>query len=342
MLPEKPASGHARADCRLRGKDRRRLADSHAKPEFVEFVVNRVLTGMLLCWSLPSMALTFQTRLENASWEASGDQFECRLSQNVPDFGVGEFARRAGEPTVFRLKPREPSIKAGRAMLFAAAPYWRPALRDIALGSVLLNEGEVLFTSDDQQAGRLLTGFMEGRVAAVKQMQWKGGMPVEVRMLATNFMTPYNDYLKCVAGLLPVNFDQIKSSIIGFPGGGYDLEEVGRAKLEIIADYLKADPSVTRVILEGHSDNSGNRLLNRDLSRRRALAVGEYLKALGIPEERMLIRFLGERQPLVPNNSAANRAKNRRVGLELSRVPVAEQTLVPPASGDAEQATLSD
>lgn len=90
MLPEKPASGHARADCRLRGKDRRRLADSHAKPEFVEFVVNRVLTGMLLCWSLPSMALTFQTRLENASWEASGDQFECRLSQNVPDFGVGE------------------------------------------------------------------------------------------------------------------------------------------------------------------------------------------------------------------------------------------------------------
>nr|WP_245399745.1 OmpA family protein [Atopomonas sediminilitoris] len=291
---------------------------------------------------MPSIALTFQTRLENASWESAGDQFECRLSQQVPDFGVGEFVRRAGESTLFRIVPREPSLEPGRALLLAAAPYWRPNWRDVVLGTVQLKDGEAQFNSDATQAGRLLTGFMEGRTGKVKQLTWRGGMSVEVHMLAINFMPAYNDYLQCVGGLLPVNFDQIKNSIIGFPGGGYDLDEVSRAKLEIIADYLKADATVNRVTLEGHSDNSGNRLLNRDLSRRRALAVGEYLKALGIPEERMLIRFLGEREPLVPNNSSLNRAKNRRVGLLLSREPVLESTLLTPSAADGEPATLSD
>ncbi len=59
------------------------------------------------------------------------------------------------------------------------------------------------------------------------------------------------------------------------------------------------------------------------LSRRRALAVMEYLKAQGVPEERIIMRFHGERYPLVPNNSVANRDKNRRVSVRLDKVPEA-------------------
>jgi len=97
---------------------------------------------------------------------------------------------------------------------------------------------------------------------------------------------------------------------------------VGRAKLDIILQFLKADPSVNRIQLDGHSDNSGNRLTNRDLSRRRALAVEEYLIANGVPKEQITVRFHGERYPLVANNGPANRAKNRRVTLRLERAPV--------------------
>ncbi|MGH8367688.1 MAG: OmpA family protein, partial [Pseudomonas sp.] len=50
------------------------------------------------------MALTFQTRLENIEWKVEGDQFECRLTQPITDFGSGEFVRRAGEQATFRLK----------------------------------------------------------------------------------------------------------------------------------------------------------------------------------------------------------------------------------------------
>ena len=91
---------------------------------------------------------------------------------------------------------------------------------------------------------------------------------------------------------------------------------------------------MNRIQLDGHSDNSGNRLLNRDHSRRRALAVFEYLKSKGIAEEQITLRFHGERYPLVPNNSASNRAKNRRVTITLSREPAAEEAPAPAANGE--------
>ena len=46
----------------------------------------------------------------------------------------------------------------------------------------------------------------------------------------------------------------------------------------------------------------------------------DYLKAQGIPEEQVTLRFHGERYPLVPNTNNANRARNRRVNVHLERV----------------------
>ena len=76
--------------------------------------------------SLPAAALTFQTRLENIEWKVEGDQFECRLTQPITDFGSGEFVRRAGEQATFRLKTYGSSLGAGSATLLAAAAPWQP------------------------------------------------------------------------------------------------------------------------------------------------------------------------------------------------------------------------
>lgn len=276
-----------------------------------------------LCLSTQVLAISFQTRMEKVEWKVEGDQFECRLSQPVADFGSGEFVRRAGEQATFRLKAGERWLGAGSATLLAAAAPWQPGRGDINLGPVTVVAGEVPFNSSQEQAGRLLTGLMEGRSPLVKH-RTAGGDSLDVRLLPVRFNKAYADYLKCTAGLLPVNFDQIRKAQIGFPGGGVLLDDLGRAKLDIILTFLKADPSVNRIELDGHSDNSGNRLSNRDMSRRRALAVEEYLKANGVPAEQIVVRFHGERYPLVPNKGESNRAKNRRVTMTLSREPVAE------------------
>nr|WP_209012664.1 OmpA family protein [Pseudomonas gregormendelii] len=284
------------------------------------------------------MALTFQTRLENTEWTVAGDRFECRLAQPITDFGAGEFVRRAGEQAVFRLTAYNAMIGGGSATLLAAAAPWQPGRGDINLGSVHIGSGNVLFNTSQVQAGRLISGLLDGRSPVIRHSSGDGRVS-EVRLLPVRFSQAFNEYQGCVAKLLPKNFEQVRQLQIGFPGESLDLDARAKAQLQVMLEYMKADPTVNHIELDGHSDNSGNRLTNRDLSRRRALAVMEFFKANGILESQVTLRFHGERYPLAPNTNAANRAKNRRVAVRLERVAadkaapqVAPQTNTPGAA----------
>lgn len=281
------------------------------------------LALLSLSASLPAVALNFQTPLEKIEWSVSGDPFECRLSQPVDQLGTGEFVRKAGEKAIFRLASNGSALGNGSATLYAAAASWQPGRGDINLGSVRLGSGDVLLSSSQSQASGLLNGLLEGRGAVVRGSA-DGGRGFEVRLLPVRFNKAFAQYQDCTAKLLAVNFDQVRMSQVGFPGAGIELDAAGKRHLDGLLAYMKADPSVNRLELDGHSDNSGNRLVNRDLSRRRALAVVDYLKAHGVSEEQITVRFHGEQYPLVSNTSAANRAKNRRVNVQLERgAPVA-------------------
>ncbi|WP_019411011.1 flagellar protein MotY [Pseudomonas psychrophila] len=288
--------------------------------------------------SFPSLALTFQTRLENIEWKVEGDKFECRLIQPITDFGSGVFVRRAGEQAVFRLNAYNSVLGEGSATLLAAAAPWQPGRGDIDLGSVRIVRGNVLFNSSQAQAGRLFRGLLEGRSPLVRHYSPTGGLS-EVRLLPAKFRQAYGDYEACTAKLLPKNFEQVRQSQVGFPGGGIELDLNAKANLHVMLEYMKADPTVNHILLDGYSDNLGNRLTNRELSRRRALAVMNFFKESGIQESQITMRFHGEQYPLAPNTNAANRAKNRRVSVRLERVPEPEKTV--PSVGAANPASLS-
>ncbi|MBD8491660.1 OmpA family protein [Pseudomonas syringae] len=299
----------------------------------------RYLALLSLVVSLPAAAVNFQTRLESVEWKVEGDQFECRLSQAITDLGAGEFVRRAGEQAIFRLKASYNTLGNGSATLLAAASPWQPGRGDINLGSVRVSNGEIPFNTTQAQAGRLITGLLEGRSPVIRHYARDGGGNLEVRLLPARFREAFGEYQACTARLLPMNFDQIKQAEVGFPGGGIELDAKAKARLDNMLAYLKADPTVNHIELDGHSDNSGNRLTNRDLSRRRALAVMDYLKANGVPEEQITLRFHGERYPLAANTNNANRARNRRVNVQLERVapqdrpaPVEAPAVAPAAS----------
>nr|WP_219857536.1 OmpA family protein [Pseudomonas monteilii] len=280
--------------------------------------------------SLPAGALTFQTRMENIAWKVEGDQFECRLIQPIEGFGSGEFVRRAGEQPVFQLRSDSNLLGAGTASLLAAAAPWQPGRGDINLGSVRMARTGVLFNSSQGQASRLINGLLDGRSTVVRNYAGEAGRPMEVRVLPVSFAKAYSDYQACAGKLLAMNYDQVRQTQVGFPGGGIELDEAAKARLDLILDYMKADPTVNQIELDGHSDNSGNRLTNRDLSRRRALSVADYFKAHGLKEEQIILRFHGEQYPVAKNNSPANRARNRRVNIELDRVAVVEKPVEKP------------
>jgi outer membrane protein OmpA-like peptidoglycan-associated protein len=83
--------------------------------------------------------------------------------------------------------------------------------------------------------------------------------------------------------------------------------------LDQIAQALVANPGVGHVLVEGHTDNVGDRRFNQRLSEDRAVAVREALIKRGVDGDRLATRGFGETRPIAPNKSPAGRTKNRRV-----------------------------
>jgi outer membrane protein OmpA-like peptidoglycan-associated protein len=83
--------------------------------------------------------------------------------------------------------------------------------------------------------------------------------------------------------------------------------------LEEIADVLQHHPGLRKVEIQGHTDNTGTRDHNLQLSDARATAVKSWLVAAGVDGGRLVPKGYGQDRPLAPNVTAANRARNRRV-----------------------------
>ncbi len=90
-----------------------------------------------------------------------------------------------------------------------------------------------------------------------------------------------------------------------------------------LLDQLSRDLLIaggTTVEVHGHTDNLGNPATSMPLSEARAFAVQTWLQRrspVNFPQGRVRVFAHGESQPLVPNSSAQNRSKNRRVEIVL-------------------------
>ncbi|MDR3352478.1 MAG: OmpA family protein [Zoogloeaceae bacterium] len=69
---------------------------------------------------------------------------------------------------------------------------------------------------------------------------------------------------------------------------------------------------IADIVIEGHTDNTGSARYNRELARKRAQMVAQYLVTRGMQEERMRIKAVGSDNPAASNATAAGRRENRR------------------------------
>jgi type VI secretion system protein ImpK len=110
-----------------------------------------------------------------------------------------------------------------------------------------------------------------------------------------------------------------------FGSGSADVEASFFGVLRQIAVAL--DQLEGRVLVTGHSDNQPIRSLrfpsNWQLSDARAHAVGDILKVNGVAEERLTAEARADTEPVCPTcdqNTPAERARNRRVEIELQGI----------------------
>jgi len=94
------------------------------------------------------------------------------------------------------------------------------------------------------------------------------------------------------------------------------IKPAGKPVLDEVAALLKNDPSL-RLEVSGHTDNTGTKAHNQTLSEGRAKSVVDALvKTYGIDPKRLVAKGYGDTKPVAPNDSDADKAKNRRVELK--------------------------
>jgi outer membrane protein OmpA-like peptidoglycan-associated protein len=103
-----------------------------------------------------------------------------------------------------------------------------------------------------------------------------------------------------------------------FKLGKADLPDDVKAKLDELATKLKADPEGNYIEIEGHTDNTGSKVVNDKLGMARAENVKRYLyETYQIPLHKINVISYGEEKPVAPNNTRDGRAQNRRVVIKV-------------------------
>ena len=119
--------------------------------------------------------------------------------------------------------------------------------------------------------------------------------------------------------------DKDKVSIPGhieFDKGAATLQNAEETKkaIEQVKAFLDANPRVTKLRIEGHTDNTGTPDSNLELSGQRALAVKAATVALGTAKERMIAVGCGQNKPIADNTTDEGKAKNRRTEFRIAEV----------------------
>ena len=97
-----------------------------------------------------------------------------------------------------------------------------------------------------------------------------------------------------------------------------ELKPEGKEKLKAYREKVRAEmSSAATVAITGYTDSVGTDAYNQKLSVKRAESVRAYLISQGVDPTKLKTAGLGESNPIADNATAAGRAKNRRVEIEV-------------------------
>lgn len=205
------------------------------------------------------------------------------------------------------------------ALTLLTLAFTLPSQLEAIQNDVQFGVRSILSTSGAKQIdvtidGRDLT--LQGKIDPKFERDWFIGSLADLKQVrvVTDELEEYSPRAEArqLRGRFREAVQQIETAAIIFEPGSAEFSDGSLSALDQLGELLETHPD-RRVKIAGHTDTSGNKQTNLELSRDRARAVTSYLISRGIPRKQLLAQGYGSSQPIASNETEQGRARNRRI-----------------------------
>ncbi len=285
-------------------------------------MITRIVNGSCIFFvllSFVSESAEIQKPLDEIYWHFDGNRFRCEISTDLKFDGGVKIISKSSSPLELIFYTHQRPYFIDEASLYLNITPWQEAseLRLVVHGHSTDKQG--LHFAGNQPLKTLLSEMELGAWATISASYEQHQSVMQWQLPSVNFQPAYQEMKVCMDNLLPLDYEQAKENEFHFSVGQFALSKQQQQYIDDIVAYMDYDQSVTRVLVDGHTDNQGERLQNLTLSRQRAEAVQQAFVNAGISKSRIHVRNHGQRYPKNNNATAAERRDNRRVQVRLQR-----------------------
>ncbi|WP_337842377.1 OmpA family protein [Rheinheimera sp.] len=273
--------------------------------------MNSTLVSLAFSAIMGSTAATVVVpAMDQSEWRVSGNQFQCRMQQQLGSMATLSFRQEPAKALELWLDMNSTHLQLQDVRGRLVPADWQPGQYAPAL--------QLAATEITQAHAR----FVEQVPVVLQQLQqgywlelWLDlpGQELSLKVPNLKSAAALTEFQRCTTSLLPLSWEQARDYQLHYLAGERQPTAAGLAHLQLLARYIKEDKAVRKVLIDGHSDDAGSSLANRLASEERADEVAARFIEWGVPKKQLEIRAHGNRYPLARNQS------NNRVVLRLIR-----------------------
>ncbi len=273
----------------------------------------------LICfWTFSiGKAFSIEIPMDLVSWKYNGGSLFCKLENYIPQYGKFYFRSNKKNELLFNIELKKHSENWSKSSLFShSAPWVNDAEQKLISNDAAITKNKISFSNNSEI---LLNAIAEGNWLKVAASGSNASGSAEYLIPLIRFQEALSEFKQCAAGLPEMSFAEARDADIYFKSGQSTLSAAQRKYIRALHSYLIADARIDKVLIDGHTDSTGDSVTNLKISRQRAKLVARELRKLGVNEKKIELRAHGSRYPVLTNVTKAGRAKNRRVTVRLVR-----------------------
>ena len=284
-------------------------------------LLSTLLTGLIgIVPESNSIERQYLAPMEESKWTmTSVTRLRCEMEHIIPQFGKAVFWREAGRKLRLKLVTEQRFGEGINVELVSQSPNWKSSNNPTKL-AILETSGQGVLLDMPNRAAKLAylelhNGFQPGVFFGEGKSRYDSSTAL---MSAVRFLDTVPAFERCVSGLYPRHYDDVKLAKIHFElDGEFPLLVDEQMAFTEMLSYLAVDKSIKEIVISGHTDETGTVCYNDTLSSRRAWYTYDLLVQLGVDPDFLRVDYYGESKPDKKGTSKSDLAANRRVTVEL-------------------------